>query len=138
MAYATEITLVSSRTDTSNVTGNDGSAVTGMDLYRRGSFILDVTAVSGGVTLDVAVQGYINGTWTDIARFAQVNSVSTRILWDVGGTVGTATTIEEAVQDLAITVGTKRAGPWGTQLRATWTIASAGSITWSLKGTVHS
>lgn len=134
MAFGTEISLVSSRTDTTNVTAADGTAYTSADQYRRGAFILSVTAVSGGVTINVAIQSYINGFWTDLARFAEVSTVSTRILWDVGGTVNTSTTIEEATQDLAITVGTKRAGPLGAQIRATWTIASAGSITWSCVG----
>lgn len=138
MAYSTDISLVASRTDTANVTAADGTAIL-VDQYRRGSFILSVTAVSGGVTLDVAIQAFINGFWTDISRFTQVSTVSTRVQWDVGGTLGTGTTtIEEATQDLAITAANKRAGPWGTQIRATWTIASAGSITWSCVGVVTS
>ena len=137
MAYTTEVTLVASRTDTSNVTASDGSAIT-VDIYRRATCILSVTAISGGATLDVAIQTYVNGQWTDIARFAQATTVSSRVLWDIGGTVGTSSTIEEAIQDLAITVGTKRAGPWGPTIRATWTIASAGSVTWSLTGSFQS
>ena len=139
MAYALDVTLVASRTDTANVTGSDGTALTGVDVYRRGTFILYVSALTGSTTLDVAIQAYINGYWTDIARFAQVTAAGTRVLWDVGGTLGTGTTtIEEAQQDLNITVSTKRAGPWGTQLRATWTIASVTSITWTLVGTIQS
>lgn len=139
MAYALSTTLVAARTDTTNVTASDGTAITGVDLYRRGTFVLNVSALTGSTTLDVAIQAYINGYWTDIARFAQVTAAATRILWDVGGTLGTGTTtIEEAQQDLAITVSTKRAGPWGTQLRATWTIASVTSITWSLVAVLHS
>lgn len=139
MAYALEVTLVASRTDTSSASGTDGTAVTGVDLYRRGTFILSVTALSGSTTLDVAIQAYINGFWTDIARFAQMTGTGTRVLWDVGGTLGTGTTtIEEATNDLAITVSTKRAGPWGTQLRATYTLASVTSITWSCVGVLQS
>lgn len=133
-----DVTLVSSRTDTTNATRARGSEVTGVDVYRKGTFILTVTVNSGSPTLDVAIQGYINGTWTDLARFAQVTATATRVLWDVGGTVNTSTTIEEATQDLAITVGTKRAGPWGSRLRATWTTTALGSITWSLVGSIHS
>lgn len=139
MAYATSVTLVAARTDTANVTASDGTAITGVDVYRRGTFILSTTALTGSTTLDVAIQAYINGYWTDIARFSQVTATGTKVLWDVGGTLGTGTTtIEEATQDLAITVSTKRAGPWGTQLRATWTIASVTSITWTLVGVLHS
>ena len=133
MAFGTEITLVSSRTDTANVTASDGTAYTTADQYRRGAFILSVTAITS-VTLSVAIQSYINGFWTDIARFADVTTVSTRVLWDVGGTVNTSTTTEEATQDLAITAGSKRAGPMGAQIRPTWTIASAGTVTWSCVG----
>src|SRR3990167_10833428 len=115
-----EVTLLSSATYTANVTAADGDSVTGIDVYRKGTFILSCTALSGSTTLDVAIQTYINGFWTDIARFAQVTATGTRVLWNVGGDLGTGTTtIEEAAQDLAITVSTKRAGPWGTRLRAT-------------------
>lgn len=137
MAYSTDVTLVASTTSTANVTASTGDSVT-VDTYRRGSFVLTATVNSGSPTLDVAIQAYIGSTWTDIARFAQVTATSTRFLWDVGGTVGTSSTIEEAQQTLGITVSTKRAGPWGTAIRAIYTIASAGSITWSVKGTVQS
>lgn len=136
MAYTNEVTLLEAATYTANVEKSDGSQVA-VDTYRRGTFILDVTALSGSTTLDVAIQTYINGNWTDIARFAQVTSTGTRVLWDVGGEVGTSSTIEEATQDLAITVSTKRAGPWGQYIRATYTIASVTSITFSLKGFVQ-
>ena len=137
MAYTTNVSLVSSRTDTAAVTNTNGTAID-CDLYRKGTFILDVTAVTGVVTLDLAIQTYINGFWSDIARFNQMTSVATRILWDVGGTINTSTTIEEATQALAITVGTKRAGPWGTQIRARYTITIGTSITWSCVGILQS
>ena len=133
MAYNTEVSLLDSATYTANATKADGSQVA-VDTYRRGTFILDVTALSGSTTLDVAIQTYINGNWTDIARFAQVTATGARVLWDVGGDTNTSSTIEEAIQDLNITVSTKRAGPWGQYIRATYTIASVTSITFSLKG----
>ena len=141
MAYASNVTLVASRTDTADVAEAAGTAITGVDLYRRGTFILSATAVSGTVTLDVTIQAYINGFWSDIARFAQVTANAERILWDVGGTLGTGTTtIEEATQALDITVSTKRAGPWGTQLRARYVVEITGtaSITWTVVGVLHS
>ena len=138
MAYSTDVTLLSSATYTANVTAADGTS-TAVDTYRKGTFILNCSAVSGGATVDVAIQSYINGYWTDIARFAQVSTVTTRVLWNIGGDLGTGTTtIEEATQDLAITVSTKRAGPWGTHIRATYTIAAAGSITFTVVGVVSS
>ena len=139
MAYAQEITLVASRTDTAAVAATNGTAITALDLYRRGSFALVVTASSGTWTLAVAIQAYIFGYWTDIARFADVTANAERILWDVGGTVGTSSTIEEASQSLAITAGTKRAGPWGTQLRARYSVTfTSGTLTWTVVGVVHS
>ena len=139
MAYALETTLVSSRTDTAAVTRSNGTAITGMDLYRRGTFMLNVSAASGTWTLNVAIQAYIGARWSDIARFAEMSATGQRWIWDVGGSVNNAATVEEAEQYLAITVSTKRAGPWGTQLRATWTITGTGqSITWELLGTVSS
>ena len=130
--------MVASTTVTANATTN-GTAITGVDLYRRGTFILSVTALSGSTTLDVAIQAYINGYWTDIARFAQVTTISDRVLWDVGGTIGSGvTTVEEATQSLAITVSTKRCGPWGTQLRARYTTASTTSITFTVVGFLQS
>ena len=136
MAYTTTVSLVASAAITTAATTN-GTAVS-CDVYRRGTFILDVTAVSGSVTLDLAIQTYINGYWSDIARFAQMTATGTRILWDVGGTVGTSSTIEEATQSLAITVSTKRAGPWGNQLRARYTTTLGTSITFSCVGILQS
>jgi hypothetical protein len=141
MAYATTVTLVASRTDTASVTEASGTAITGVDVYRKGTFTLVATAVSGTVALDVSIQCYVGGIWTDIARFAQVTGNAERVLWDVGGTLGTGTTtIEEASQTLDITVSTKRAGPWGTQLRARYVlvVTGSGSITWVVAGTIHS
>ena len=138
MAYSTDVTLLASATYTANVTASDGSSIS-VDTYRKGTFILSCTALSGSTTLDVAIQTYINGFWTDIARFAQITATGTRVLWNVGGDLGTGTTtIEEASQDLAITVSTKRAGSWGTHIRATYTIASVTSITFSVVGVVSS
>ena len=143
MAYADNITLVASNSVSASVSETAGTAVTGVDKYRRGNFVLATSSGtgSGSFTLDCAIQAYVNGYWSDVARFAQVTSGATeRILWDVGGTVGTSSTIEEATQSLDITVGTKRAGPLGTQLRARYTIVITGtySFTWTVVGTMHS
>lgn len=143
MSYATEVTLVSSRTDTAAASETAGTAITNMDLYRRGTFVLAITASSGTYTLDVVIQTYINGYWTDIARFTQMTATGTRFLWNVGvADRSTQKIIEEAQQLFDITPddrdGVKRAGPWGTQLRASWTITVTGaSITWECKGTVQ-
>ena len=67
-----------------------------------------------------------------------MTAVATRVIWDVGGTVGTSSTIEEATQSLAITVSTKRAGPWGTQIRARYTTTLGTSITFSCVGILQS
>ena len=136
MAYNTEVTLLESATYTATTSAADGSQVA-VDTYRRGTFVLDVTAVTGTLALDVAIQTYVNGTWSDIARFAQVTATGERWLWDVGGDVGNSATIEEATQDLAITVSTKRAGPWGQYIRATYTLSTVTSVTFSLKGFVQ-
>ncbi len=62
-----------------------------------------------------------------------------RVLWDVGGEVGTSTTLEEAVQNLGIATQSKRGGPWGTQLQAVYTVTGTGiSFTFQVKGTVYS
>ena len=142
MAFSSEITLVASRTDTATVAATSGTTITGMDQFRRGSFALVATGGtgSGSVTIACSIQAYIFGYWSDIARFADVTANAERILWDVGGTVNTSTTIEEASQSLAITAGTKRAGPWGTQLRARYSVTVTGtySITWTVVGVVQS
>lgn len=142
MAFATEITLIASRTDTVTVSASSGTAVTSMDQFRRGTFALVATGAtgSGSVSIACSIQAYINGYWTDVARFADVTGNTERILWDVGGTVNTSTTIEEASQSLAITAGSKRAGPWGTQLRARYSVTVTGtySITWTVVGVVQS
>ena|SRR3990167_168599 len=140
MAFGQEITLLASRTDTATVAETAGTAITGMDQFRRGSFALVATAVSGTITIACSIQAYINGYWSDIARFADVTANAERILWDVGGTVNTSTTIEEASQSLDITAGTKRAGPWGSQLRVRYTVTVTGSAsaTWTVVGAVQS
>ena len=143
MAFSEEVTLIASTTSSSSsATAADGTAYSTAGQYRRGTFCLvtsDGTG-SGSFTLDVAIQAYIFGSWTDVARFNQATGNGTRILWDVGGTVQASSTIEETSQDLAITVGTKRAGPWGSQIRATYTITITGtySITWYVRGVLQS
>ena len=99
MAYALTGDLVASRTDTASSSAETTTtAITSVDLYRQGTFVLDVTAGSGtgSFTLDVAIQGYKAGyAWTDIARFSQVTSVTQRFLHAVGSTVGTGSTTVE-------------------------------------------
>jgi hypothetical protein len=145
MSYATTGDLVASRSDTASSTAETTtSAITSVDLYRIGSFVLDVTATSGSgtFTLDVAVQGYIAAyAWTDVGRFSQVTATGQRFLRGVGGTVGTgSTTVEEAAQSLDMTVGTIRPGPLGTQIRAIYTLVITGTltVTWTVKYGLHS
>lgn len=132
MAYTSEVTLVASSVVTATVTAATGTAVAS-DLFKRGTAILTVSLASGSFTLDCAIQTIINGVWTDIARFAQVTGNGSRVLWDIGDGQIANTNIEEVIQALAITVSTKRAGPWGTQIRAIWTVGGAPTtFTWSL------
>ena len=145
MAYALTGDLVASRTDTTSSTAETTTtAITSVDLYRQGTFVLAITAGSGtgSFTLDVAIQGYKAGyAWTDIARFSQMTATGTRFLHAVGSTVGTgSTTVEEAAQSLDITVGTVRPGPMGTQLRAIYTLVITGSysVTWTVQYGLHS
>lgn len=144
MAFSETVQLISSTTSTSSsASAADGTAFSQAGQYRRGTFVLVTSGGtgSGSFTLDVAIQGYIAGSWTDVGRFAQVTTSGvTRVLWDVCGTVSSSSTIEEASQDLAITVSTKRAGPWGSQIRATYTLTITGtySITWYVSGVLQS
>lgn len=139
MAYSQEVTLVETRTDIVDATLEEGTAITGMDLYRYGAFCLDVTVNSGSPTLDVAIQAYIGGSWTDIAEFEQVTTTSKRFFRGVGAVeIILFFDPESAQETLTLGAGDMRPGPWGAQIRAIWTTASLGSITWSLKGTVSS
>lgn len=137
---AEDFTFVASTTSTAAATDTAGTTISGFDYYRRGNVVLYVSAASGTWTLDVAIQTYVNGYWTDIARFAQMTATGTRHLWDIGGPTGNSSTIEEAAQSLDITVGTKRAGPIGKQMRAIYTITVTGSasLTWTVVGTFMS
>ena len=136
------VTLMSSATYSATVAATGGSAVSGMDYYRSGSFVSVITGEvgAGSFTLDCTIQAYIGDNWTDVARFAQQTGDSVRVLWGVGRDINASNTIEEAQSTGAMTVSTKRSGPWGTQLRAYYVIAVTGvySFTWYVKGVVVS
>lgn len=145
MSYATTGDLVAARSDTaSSAVEATVAAITSVDLYRVGSFVLDVTSTvgAGTFTLNVGVQGFIAGyAWTDIGRFAEVTATGQRFLRGVGGTVGSGSTvIEEAAQSLDITVGNIRCGPLGTQIRAIYTLVITGTLTvnWRVRYGLHS
>lgn len=145
MAYSEDVTLVSSRTDTTTVSATAGTAII-VDTYRRGCFYLDAT-ISGTVTLVCVIQTLIGGlVWTDFARFTNLTSTGTRVMLGVGiernnGSLDNESNAGESAKLTGtITSGTYKSGPWGTQLRAyfTVTITGSGSCAWSCKGTVQS
>lgn len=137
MAYSTSVTLVSSTTLTTAAT-TTYSPLSNMDVYREGTFILTTSSVSGTWTLNAYIQALINGTWVDLASFAQVSTATTRVIRAVGSTSGiVSSTLEEALVDGTLTAGTVRAGPWGQQLRAKIITTGSGfSVTVAVLGEV--
>ena len=134
------VTIVSSRTDTATTSGTAGTTISGMEFYRKGNFALNISALTGTPTLAVVLQKYVNGYWTDMARFTDMTATGTRILHNVGGDLGSGTTtVEEAQLTGTITAQNMRAGGLTRQIRAYWVITgSITSLTWSVTAEVSS